>query len=54
MIFNKKIALLSVLATGVCMGIAGCASDGGVSRTGAGAAVGAVAGAVLGLSLIHI
>lgn len=48
MIFNKKIALLSVLATGVCVGIAGCASDGGVSRTGAGAAVGAVAGAVLG------
>ena len=48
MIFNKKIALLSVLATGMCVGIAGCASDGGVSRTGAGAAVGAVAGAVLG------
>ena len=46
MFFSKKIAL-SVL-TGVCVGLAGCASDGGVSRTGAGAAVGAVAGAVLG------
>jgi len=48
MIFNKKFALISVLATGVTLGISGCASDGGVSRTGAGAAVGAVAGAVLG------
>ena len=48
MIFYKKIALLSVLATGVCVGVAGCASDGSISRTGTGAAVGAVAGAVLG------
>lgn len=44
MISYKKIALISVLAAG----ISACASDGSISRTGTGAAVGAVAGAVLG------
>ena len=40
----KKIALVTILTTG----LAACASDGGISRTGVGAAVGAVAGGVLG------
>jgi len=44
MIFYKRIAMISILAAGV----SACATDGGISRTAAGATVGAVAGAVIG------
>ncbi len=44
---SKKIARISVLTAGMVL-LSACASDGSISRTGTGAAVGAVAGAVLG------
>jgi len=40
----KKVAMVTILTAS----LAACASDGSVSRTGTGAAIGAVAGAVLG------
>lgn len=40
----KKALLISILATG----LVGCASNGGITRTQTGAAIGAVAGAILG------